>query len=95
MTNKTNAWIKKAFQKLREEFGGCCRICESKDDLEFAHRRDNGFKGKGRGRKERYYNIKNNPSDYALLCKPCHRAFDKVRKASKPSGQYTQEPSFS
>lgn len=80
MTNSMNKWIKKALQLLREEFGGCCKKCKSTEDLEFAHVRDNGFKGRGRGRKERYYNIKNNKDDYILLCKSCHREFDKEKK---------------
>lgn len=83
MTNRSNKWIKKAFQRLRVQFGGCCKECGTTENLQFAHIRDNGFSGSGRGRKERYYNIKNNPLDYVLLCASCHREFDKKRKESK------------
>lgn len=77
MTNQSNTWIKQAFVKLRVSYGNCCDMCGSTESLEFAHTRDNGFSGMGRGRKERYYNIKNNPNDYRLLCKKCHRIYDK------------------
>ena len=77
MTNYMNKWIKKAFQKLRDEFGGCCQKCKDTENLEFAHVLDNEFNGRGRGRKERYYNIKNNKQDYILLCESCHSEFDK------------------
>ena len=74
-----NRWIKKAFAELRESFGNVCQNCGGSENLEFAHIRPNGFSGSGRGRKERYYNIKNNREDYRLLCKECHLLFDKSR----------------
>lgn len=30
----------------------------------------------GRGRKERYYDIKNHPDCYALMCEDHHKAYD-------------------
>lgn len=83
MTNYVNGWIKRAFKKLRKAFGGACRICGSTEKLQFAHLEPTNVKGRGRGRKERYYDIKNNPDSYILLCEPCHRTLDKILKEPK------------
>lgn len=77
MTNQSNKWIKKAMIKLRAEFGGYCQTCKSKEDLEFAHIKATDLNGWGRGRKERYYDIKKNKDSYRLLCKSCHKELDK------------------
>ena len=78
MTNRENIRIKKKFQELREMWGGCCWNCGNTKKLEFAHReKDKNFNGMGRGRKERYYNIKNNPTKYWLGCKYCHQDYDR------------------
>lgn len=79
MTNSSNIWIRKALDRLREEFGNCCQKCGIKDKLEFAHINETGLSGRGRGRKERYYNIKNNKKEYLLLCRDCHRETDRGR----------------
>jgi len=78
MTNRANQWIKKAFQKLREFFGGKCQECGRTDRLEFAHIGETPLsrKGRGRGRKERYYDILRHPLCYKLLCHDCHRRLD-------------------
>jgi len=76
MTNKTNKWIVEAFNKLRELYGGECAICGSKERLEFAHVKPTELEGRGRGRKERYYDISSNPDCYMLLCHWCHREHD-------------------
>ena len=81
MTNSVNKWIKEAFKKLREEFGGACQKCGSKQDLEFAHIKPTNLSGWGRGRKERYYDIKKFKDHYQLLCKSCHKEFDKIVRA--------------
>jgi hypothetical protein len=44
--------------------------------LQFAHIKDTGLNGIGRGRKERYYDIRNHPDSYALLCEDHHKAYD-------------------
>lgn len=83
MTNSANKWIKKARQKLIEQFGGCCKNCGERAKLEFAHKHEKETpiinKKRGRGRKERYYDIKKNPECYYLLCNPCHRDYDAGR----------------
>lgn len=66
------------FNELRQLFGGKCQHCGLTEHLEFAHVKDTGLDGAGRGKKTRYYNIKNNKDCYILLTKKCHREFDKL-----------------
>ena len=77
MTNAMNQWITKAICNLRKAYRNRCFLCDKKGKLEFAHIKPTDLSGRGRGRKERYYNIKNNPASYMLLCRSCHEAFDK------------------
>jgi hypothetical protein len=65
--------------RLISERGGKCQWekCPETSGLQFAHRRDNGFKGKGRGRQERYKNIRDNPDVYILLCLDHHDEYDR------------------
>ena len=65
------------FNELRKEFGNRCEFCGYTSGLEFAHIVPTGLMGMGRGKKKRYYNIVNNKTDYLLLCKDCHRRFDR------------------
>ena len=59
--------------ELRNQFGGKCKNCGSKKKLEFAHILPTKLCGdNSRGSKERYFDIKNNPSSYVLLCSICH-----------------------
>lgn len=74
--SKSSEWLNSKFNDLRKEFGGCCQKCGSKMNLEFAHVRPTGLKSKGRGKKKRYYDIKNNKECYILLCKDCHLDLD-------------------
>jgi 5-methylcytosine-specific restriction endonuclease McrA len=77
LTNAQNKWIKKERKNLVEEFGGSCQECGSTKKLEFAHIKPTNLSGWGRGRKERYYDVKNNKDCYKLLCKKCHKELDK------------------
>lgn len=65
---------------LVEAFGGKCEDCGIEEGsgvkLEFAHKRDTGVNGKGRGSWRRYKNVRDNRDAYRLLCKLCHYAFD-------------------
>ena len=79
MTNRQNKWIKQARGALMLEFGGCCQRCGTEDALEFAHAAPTKLNSKGRGRKERFYDVKRNISAYVLLCRACHKAFDRER----------------
>ncbi len=64
---------------LISSFGGECYYCPEKDpeQLVFAHLEDTEISGRGRGRKERYYDVKNNPRSYRLMCVECHKQHDK------------------
>ncbi len=73
MTNYVNKWIVVKLEELRQSYGGKCSECDSILDLEFHHVKETGLSGRGRGRKERYYDIKNNPDSYTLLCEDCHK----------------------
>lgn len=74
MTNQRNELQPKFRKQLIKIFGGKCIICGSTEDLEFAHIKPTKLKGRGRERKERYYDILNNPDSYALTCKK-HNSF--------------------
>jgi hypothetical protein len=80
MTNYVNKWIRTAFDNLRKVFGDKCSFCGSKENLEYAHLEQTELVGRGRGRKERYYDIKKNPDSYVLLCVVCHKTLDTVLK---------------
>lgn len=62
--------------------GGKCWNCGSIINLQFAHIKETELNGEGRGRHERYFDVKNHPDCYALLCggddgiSGCHRGFD-------------------
>ncbi|MBA7472222.1 hypothetical protein ES707_07544 [subsurface metagenome] len=58
--------------------GGECTAqnCHETKDLEFAHRVPNGVNGRGRGRQERYQDVRNNPGNYMLLCPNHHHQYD-------------------
>jgi hypothetical protein len=71
-----NVWIKEAKKKLIAARGGKCVECGSVENLEFAHICRTELKGRGRGRKERYYDVVKNPDAYALRCTECHKRFD-------------------
>lgn len=65
---------------LREARGGRCERCHSKRKkvLEFAHIKPTTLNGRGRGQSRRYLDIKRNPTSYRLLCKACHKLFDRT-----------------
>lgn len=80
MANRMNEWIKSARERLIIQRGGKCVECGRTDHLEFAHLQETGLKGRGRGRKERYYDVVKNPDAYVLLDKGCHRRLDAQAK---------------
>jgi len=85
MPTNRPGYTREYYHKLRahlvSERGGKCewKGCPETSNLQFAHRRNNGFNGKGRGRQERYKNIRDNPGDYILLCADHHGAYDRLR----------------
>ncbi len=84
MTNEANRWIKQAFHDLKASFPyRCrCRFCKNAPigKLEFSHERATALShGAKRGRKEKYYDIKNHPKSYRLRTRRCHL----LRKAAQ------------
>lgn len=80
MGNYTNELVKRKILELRERMGGRCvnPLCENPtEDLQFAHVKRTKLNGRGRGRKERYYDVVKNPDCYILLTKDCHKRFDR------------------
>jgi len=71
MTNRVNIWVKNKIKELKEK--SKCSMCSSRKNLEFHHIKKTKLNGESRGRKERYYDIINNPDCYICLCKKHHR----------------------
>ena len=71
--------------RLREKayalFGEVCEHCgRTREDgavLQFAHVRETGLSGMGRGMRKRYEDIIRNRDSYVLMCVTCHREFDR------------------
>lgn len=78
MTNERNILIKKQIEELRQKMGGKCAYCETTIGLEFAHIKKTALSGRGRGRKERYYDVIRNMDSYILLCGDEIQLFGKV-----------------
>jgi 5-methylcytosine-specific restriction endonuclease McrA len=78
MTNRQNRRMPIRRGELMSRFGGKCSNCGSTEELQFAHIRETKLNGRGRGRKERLYDIIKNPLSYRLLCKKCHEMFDEM-----------------
>jgi len=70
--NKRNQLQKIYRKKLEKSFGGFCWLCLETGKIQFHHLRETKLTGNGRGRKERYYDILNNPECYFPICKECH-----------------------
>jgi hypothetical protein len=70
--------------ELRRQRGNRCEDCgrrarllkDGNSNLEFSHLKPTGLFGKGRGRANRYHNIKKFPGHYRLRCRQCHRLAD-------------------
>lgn len=68
------------FKEIRALYGGACSFCYTQEDLQFAHVHKTDLNGRGRGRKERYYDILNNPECYRLLCRDCHQWYEAMQE---------------
>lgn len=79
MSGKTAAYVRKLRQRITDLLGNRCAFCGATEKLEFAHIRDTGLSGEGRGRVNRLLNVINNPDCYTLLCDTCHTAFDSLQ----------------
>jgi len=81
MTKKSRRTYGEKLDEIREQRGGVCKICGGnrnarKKKLQFAHVKPTNVSGMSRGSWKRYYDIKNNPDCYEILCIPCHNDFD-------------------
>jgi len=73
-----------AMAQLREEWGGRCVMAvecygtREQERLEFAHLpgKPTGLAGQGRGRADRYHDVRKNPGSYVLICRDCHVVLD-------------------
>jgi hypothetical protein len=89
-----------AMARLRAEWGGRCHCsgcdecrrgpegpCARRWRLHFAHVRPTPILAtrRGRGRADRYHDIKRHPECYRLLCCWCHRQFDSVGGLPAPN----------
>lgn len=70
-------WLAKKFEELKVLFGGKCIFCGTTFELQFAHIKETGLFGWSRGKKARYYDILYHQDCYRLMCKKCHKLFDK------------------
>jgi hypothetical protein len=66
---------------LRAEWGDACVMADGKDHrgpLEFAHLpgKPTSLLGRGRGSRERYYDIRRHPGAYVLVCRRHHSRLD-------------------
>ena len=59
-------------------FGPYCQFCGGIEQLEFSHRKPTGLSGRSRGLIKRYLDVIRNPQCYQVLCKSCHREYDKT-----------------
>jgi len=72
--NRRNELQKIYRKNLVRAFGAFCWLCEEETKvLEFHHLKETKLNGRGRGRKERYYDILKNPNCYFPTCKECHK----------------------
>ena len=62
---------------LRSSFGNKCSICDTKENLEFAHKKPDDMNGQGRGSLRRFLYIRSHPHKFILLCHACHTEFDR------------------
>lgn len=80
MANRSNEYVKRRWKQLIEDSGGKCAQCPSTERLEFAHLEPTGLRGRGRGRKNRLFDILKHPEKYVLLCGLCHDEMDGLHR---------------
>ena len=80
MLSKNTVWCRRKRIVMKRYYGGKCQDCGTKKKLEFAHAKDTGLNGHGRGSYKRIRNILDNSECYRLLCHSCHSKFDRKEK---------------
>jgi hypothetical protein len=88
MMRGTKTWMYGArLQKQRDLRGNRCEVCGGDGriprgrrrrltPLEFAHVKETGLSGRGRGMRLRVLDVERHPDCYKLMCWPCHKRFD-------------------
>lgn len=83
MCNKRNSYQPFYRKKLIKAYGKICYFClkdfTNTSKVSFHHIKETELKGKGRGRKERYYDIYNNPESYIPVHEKCHKIIEKKK----------------
>lgn len=69
-------WIRRQFDRIRQNRRNRCLPCHYLKNLQLAHRRSTGLDGQGRGSYERLRDVRQHPRAYALMCLACHRLYD-------------------
>lgn len=69
--------LKKQIADLKEELGGVCLYCSTKQELQFAHIKRTNLSGMSRGSWSRYKDVRDNKDSYILLCKTHHNKLDR------------------
>lgn len=80
--------------RLLARYGGACTRCGSTKRLEFAHVKPTALNGRGRGSRERYYDVLKHPDCYTLLCRKHHNLMDGPNWKSRQAEQRAEEPPF-
>ena len=88
ITNRTNRLMPSRILAVKVLFyGSRCAICgeiQDPDTLDFAHVKPTELSGRGRGRKERYYDVVNNLDCYRCMCREgCHKFYDDELKENE------------
>lgn len=76
-----NEWAHRLNEALRSRRGNVCEVCGSVDNPtdphQWAHIAQTSLSGEGRGYQARIRDVRDNPEKYALMCRSCHREFDR------------------
>ncbi len=69
-------------QKLRKYFGDKCEYCKSTVGLQFTHKHghDTELLGSSCGLWYRLQDVSLHPMSFLLLCRKCHRNYDRKKK---------------
>ena len=80
VVSRYTKWYNKKREEMIDKFGGKCQVeGEHQGELEFAHLKETGLDGMGRGSYRRICDVMDNPKSYALLCRRHHLIFDSER----------------
>lgn len=70
------AWVMDWRARLKRNRRNRCLACRGVAVLEWAHRKETGLWGPGRGLTDRLKDVRDHPRHYALLSRDCHLLYD-------------------